>query len=166
MILPALSVKLPYAEWLATGKKSIETRLWSTPYRGPLLICAGRSVMDDAWEHSPLRGMATCIRFLQDVRPMDLTDEAAACCEMYEGACAWCLHPRRMIHLNPVWVRGYQRLFPAYIEGGAFMIPEDRDLALAWLAWAQERDMLKYVRRQFGCAAQPGAAGRKDRARG
>ena len=39
----ALSVKQPWASLIASGRKQIETRVWSTPYRGPLLICAGQS---------------------------------------------------------------------------------------------------------------------------
>lgn len=39
--MKALSVWEPWASLLAHGIKHIETRSWSTPYRGPLLIHAG-----------------------------------------------------------------------------------------------------------------------------
>jgi hypothetical protein len=35
-----LSVKQPWAGFIADGRKTIETRTWKTDYRGPLLICA------------------------------------------------------------------------------------------------------------------------------
>lgn len=39
----ALTVWQPWAQLIALGIKTIETRSWGTPYRGPLLIHAGQS---------------------------------------------------------------------------------------------------------------------------
>jgi hypothetical protein len=50
-MIRALTVWQPHAEWIAAGRKTVENRPWSTSYRGPLLIHAGRKV--DAVE-SPL----------------------------------------------------------------------------------------------------------------
>lgn len=48
--MQALTVCQPYAELIARGDKPIENRTWSTPFRGKLLIHAGKSRgwMDDA----------------------------------------------------------------------------------------------------------------------
>ena len=40
----ALSVRQPFAEGIASGKKKIEYRSWTTKHRGPLLICASAQV--------------------------------------------------------------------------------------------------------------------------
>jgi activating signal cointegrator 1 len=57
--LKALSLYQPWASLVALGVKTIETRSWSTSYRGPLAIHAGRHVarMDEAfsaWTALPL----------------------------------------------------------------------------------------------------------------
>jgi len=41
--MKALTVCQPYAELIARGDKPIENRTWSTPYRGRLMIHAGKS---------------------------------------------------------------------------------------------------------------------------
>ncbi len=108
----ALTVCQPYASLIASGRKTIETRIWRTRYRGPLLICAGlRSWSDRAYPlPSPLpRGMALCVVDLIDCRPMTAQDWDAACCDPYPGAWAWVLSPPRAI--EPFAVTGKQRLF-------------------------------------------------------
>lgn len=40
----AIVVRQPYAELIALGIKTIELRTWSTAYRGPLAIVAGRQL--------------------------------------------------------------------------------------------------------------------------
>jgi hypothetical protein len=44
MSLPALSVRQPWASYLATGLKTVELRSWSTSYRGWLWIHAGKKL--------------------------------------------------------------------------------------------------------------------------
>lgn len=41
--MKALTVRQPWAQLIALGVKSIETRSWSTGYRGPLAIHAGKA---------------------------------------------------------------------------------------------------------------------------
>ena len=41
--MKALSIKQPWAWAIACGHKTIETRTWSTTYRGPLLIAASKT---------------------------------------------------------------------------------------------------------------------------
>ena len=46
--MKCLSLKQPYAELLATGRKTIEIRKWNTNYRGPFLIHASKNVNKEA----------------------------------------------------------------------------------------------------------------------
>jgi len=73
MTIKALSLKQPYANWIAEGKKTIETRSWSTRYRGDVLICASQS-----GQGSP-KGAALCVVELTGIRPMTAADAPAAC---------------------------------------------------------------------------------------
>lgn len=42
--MKALSVRQPWASLIAVGSKRIETRSWSTPFRGPLAIHAAKGL--------------------------------------------------------------------------------------------------------------------------
>lgn len=44
----ALTIRQPWASLIAAGVKTIETRSWSTAYRGPLVIHAGKTLYDAA----------------------------------------------------------------------------------------------------------------------
>lgn len=41
--MKALTICQPYPRLILIGEKHVENRTWSTPYRGPLLIHAGKS---------------------------------------------------------------------------------------------------------------------------
>jgi hypothetical protein len=43
----ALTLHQPWAHLIATGRKTFETRSWSTTYRGPIAIHAGRTVDEE-----------------------------------------------------------------------------------------------------------------------
>lgn len=49
--MKCISLKQPYAELLASGKKTIETRAWSTKFRGSFLIHASKTVDVEACEY-------------------------------------------------------------------------------------------------------------------
>lgn len=49
--MKCISLKQPYAELLAIGKKTIETRGWSTKFRGIFLIHASKTVDVEACKH-------------------------------------------------------------------------------------------------------------------
>jgi hypothetical protein len=50
--MKALSIRQPWAELILQGRKTIELRTWSTPYRGRLLIHAGKKVdYDDCGQY-------------------------------------------------------------------------------------------------------------------
>ena len=46
--MKCLSLKQPYADLLAIGRKTIEIRKWNTNFRGPFLIHASKNVNKDA----------------------------------------------------------------------------------------------------------------------
>lgn len=111
----ALSIKQPWAELIASGVKTIETRTWATKYRGPLLICSGLCV--DATAHfasidlSKLEyGMAVASADLVGCRPMAHEDESDAKCEWTDGRFAWVLQNVHRIEV-PFAVRGQLGLF-------------------------------------------------------
>jgi hypothetical protein len=46
MAVKAITLQQPWASLIALGAKSVETRSWSTAYRGPLAIHAGKKWYD------------------------------------------------------------------------------------------------------------------------
>ena len=81
--MKAISIKQPWANMIASGKKTIETRTWPTKYRGDLLIVSSRV------PRIAPAGFALAVVRLVDCRPMTPADERAACCGIYPGAWAW-----------------------------------------------------------------------------
>ncbi len=107
--MKALSLKQPYANWVASGRKTLETRKWSTSYRGDILICASTTGNGE-----PI-GVALCVVEVVDVRPMTELDEAAACVELYPKAQAWELRNRRVLK-EPFPVKGMLGLFNVEVD--------------------------------------------------
>jgi hypothetical protein len=106
----ALSVRQPWANLIAQGRKTVETRTWPTAYRGDLVICSSKK---------PLiyrAGVALCVVELYAVVPMGREHEAEACCELYPGAWAWKL--RNLRPLKPFPVRGQLRIFDLTVPRG------------------------------------------------
>jgi len=101
--MKALSVKQPWANMIASGQKSIETRTWATNHRGLLLIVSSKTPAI-----APA-GMALAVANLVDCRPMSALDEPSAQCSKYDGAYAWVLERIRAI--RPFPVRGQPGLF-------------------------------------------------------
>ena len=94
--MKALSVKQPWANLIAAGAKTIETRTWATDYRGELLIVSSKKPAIEP------AGCAVAIASLVDSRPMSRADEDAACCEIYARAVAWVLDDVRPVRPFPV----------------------------------------------------------------
>jgi len=88
MKMRALNLTQPWANMVAEGAKSIETRSWSTPYRGWLLICSTREVVTGC---PGSYGAALAVAALTDCRPMTKADEPAALCHAMPGRWAWVL---------------------------------------------------------------------------
>ena len=97
-IVRAVSVQQPWANMIAAGKKTIETRTWCTRYRGELLIVSCRL--------PPIRpaGFAVALCKLADCRRMCPYDEAAACVAWSSWLYAWVLEDVRAI--EPFEVKG------------------------------------------------------------
>ena len=107
--MKALSVRQPWADLIAAGRKTIETRTWATRYRGDLLITSEKH--------------AIAVVTLTDCRPMTEDDEAAACCELYDRAYAFVLENPRAV--APIEVRGQLRIYTAPVEMEDLILIDD-----------------------------------------
>jgi hypothetical protein len=107
--MKALSVRQPWANMIAGGEKTIETRKWLTDYRGDLLIVSSRQ--------PPIEpaGFAVALVKVIGCRLMTKADEAAARCAIYPGAYSWILTDVR--RLKPFPVRGQLGIFEVRIPG-------------------------------------------------
>ena len=106
--MKALSVKQPWANLIADGKKTIETRTWATKHRGLLLIVSSKRP-----NISPA-GSAVAIVNVVDCRPMTRADEAAACCSVYKDAVSWILEDIQPV--RPFPVRGALGVFNVAVD--------------------------------------------------
>ena len=96
--MKAISLHQPWASWIAQGKKTIETRFWSTNYRGDLIIA---STKKPVYRNLPL-GKALCIVNVVNCRQMRLEDETKALCKFAHNLWAWELKDIRPIEPFPV----------------------------------------------------------------
>jgi hypothetical protein len=116
----ALTIKQPWAELIARGVKTIETRMWRSRYRGPILIHTGLDVDYDAATRFGIvlsdgvipRGKVVASATLEDCRPMTASDEQAAFCPAILGRFAWVLRDVRRV--APVAMRGKQGLWKVH----------------------------------------------------
>lgn len=108
--MKALSVRQPWANLIASGDKTIETRKWATDHRGALLIVSSKTPKIEP------AGYALAIANLVDCRPMTERDEPDACCSIYPGAYAWVLEDVRRI--EPFAVRGQLGIFEVELPEG------------------------------------------------
>jgi hypothetical protein len=100
----AISLKQPWANLVASGKKTIETRKWATKYRGDLVICSSRNPKIEPY------GKAICIVELYDIKPMRKEHEEKACIKVYPKAQAWFFRNIRPIN-PPIPVKGQLNIF-------------------------------------------------------
>jgi hypothetical protein len=122
--MKAISLWQPWATAIALGIKRVETRSWSTKYRGPLAIHAGKKLVrrEDIPEGLDIRcrplGAIVAICELVEVRLMDsdLIAEQHPCeirwGDWRVGRYAWILENVRSWPLvHPIPFRGRQGLF-------------------------------------------------------
>ena len=109
-LMKALSVRQPWANMIASGRKTIETRTWYTDYRGELLIVSSKN------PPIPPAGCALAVAELVDCRPMTAEDENAAVCPRYPGAFSWVFENIRQI--EPFPVRGALGLYDVQLPHG------------------------------------------------
>jgi ASCH domain len=107
--MKAVSVKQPWANMIAEGEKTIETRTWSTDYRGDILIVSAKD------PDIPPAGYALAVATLVDCRPMSVLDEPAAQCRKYPGAFSWVLENVRRV--KPFPLQGQLKLFEVDTSG-------------------------------------------------
>ncbi len=113
--MKVLSVKQPWASLIASGRKSIELRSWSTKYRGPVLILAGSGVWRGTEHSIGPRGVTLCTIDLVDVRAVTLEDSDAACIVPPEGfGFAWVLANPCAVRQVPI--KGKLGLYDANAE--------------------------------------------------
>jgi hypothetical protein len=108
--MKALSVKQPWANMIVEGEKTIETRTWSTEYRGEILIVSSKD------PNIPPAGFALAVATLMDCRPMSVLDEPDAQCRKYPKAIAWVLENVRRIK-KPFPVQGQMGVFEVDTSG-------------------------------------------------
>ncbi len=111
--MKALSVKQPWASLIASGKKTLEVRTWTTNHRGPLVIVASQDADDAACAlHFPgvdlPRGVTVALVGLRDVREGTPSDRDRALCDA-EGSFVWELESPRP--LEPAAVKGQLNLY-------------------------------------------------------
>lgn len=111
--MKAISIKQPWASLIASGKKTIETRVWATEYRGDILICSSKKNDTQAMkefegdlfqEEINLEyptGVALCVAELYDCKPMTLADEEAAMCNVY-GSGRWKARSFFLRNIRPI----------------------------------------------------------------
>jgi len=116
--IKALSVKQPWAQLIADGRKTIETRSWQTDYRGPLLICAAKNPLIEPFPS----GVAVAVAELTECRPMELKDDRAACVDWRQGLFSWSLSVVTPILDFPV--KGRQGLFEVDLSGEEVLTKE------------------------------------------
>ncbi len=102
--MKAISLKQPWANLVTSGKKTLETRKWSTKYRGDLVICSSQNPKIEPY------GKALCIAELYDIKPMTKIHEKEACIKVYPKAKAWFLRNLRLIN-PPIPVKGSLGIF-------------------------------------------------------
>ncbi len=101
--MKTISLKQPYANLVASGKKTIETRKWTTKYRGDLIICSSQNPKIKPF------GQALCIVELYDIKPMTKDHEKKACVKVYPKANAWFL--RNLRRIKPFPVKGQLNIY-------------------------------------------------------
>jgi hypothetical protein len=108
--MKALSVRNPWAEFIETGRKTLELRTWRVNYRGPLLIVSGGRPAASAMKSFGLArkdprfayGQALCIVDLVDIRPATAADDSLACVLPGARDLAWVLVNPRPVDRFPV----------------------------------------------------------------
>ena len=117
--MKAISLKQPWAEMIADGTKTIETRMWSTKHRGLLLIVSSKKGDSAAYARFPeycdlIGGAAICVVKLIDCRPMTQDDEGAARCACEPGRFAWIFEDVQKV--TPFPVKGQLSLYDVEVK--------------------------------------------------
>lgn len=117
--MKTLVLRQPWASLVAEGRKTIELRTWTTTYRGPMLVVAGKGVdRDDSvrlGRGTDPAGVTLCIVDVIDVRPAtDLDADAAGCAPDVGREFAWILANPRVV--RRIAVKGRLGLYETSAE--------------------------------------------------
>lgn len=127
--MKALTISQPYASLIASGEKWIENRHWTTQYRGPLAIHAGKGnqYMDTREMAAMPTGCVIAIAELVGCLPLDILrkhrssqvlDKLGVSVDEFlanvhaEGPWCWVLQGARRI--KPIAARGQQGIWTFY----------------------------------------------------
>ena len=140
--MKAISLWQPCASLMAAGIKTIETRSWSTSYRGPLLICAAKHTEWDTFLYRHVKTSPEIVAFLKSHAGGYPEGVALAVVDLYDvnrteatfpttleralgkytpQRFAWLTRNCRPL-AKPIPVRGRQRLFNVQIWAGQLSI--------------------------------------------
>lgn len=92
MILPAIILNEPYADYVKIGKKIIETRMRLFTFSGDIVICCDKGKS----KGSKNAGNCLCVVYWTAGRPMIDEDAEGACIENVPGRYAFPLSNRRL----------------------------------------------------------------------
>jgi len=82
-IIPAISIREPWASMIASGEKTLEIRTWATGHRGKIILCASKKPC------GRYAGQAFALADLVNIRPMTPDDAKKAGGFFIDGAFAW-----------------------------------------------------------------------------
>lgn len=105
MLLKAISIKQPFADWIQRGLKTIEVRSWQPGYLGDLVICSTKHIAHELNyqpDHDLLLGHALCIVELTHVTKFTPEHVNDALCAYRIGEYAWHLKFKRTIKPFPI----------------------------------------------------------------
>ena len=105
----AICLKQPWANLVMEGKKTIETRKWTTKYRGVILICSSQTPKIEPW------GCALGTVELDRIEKMEKRHEEEAMCPVYDKAWAWYLKKINKFS-KPIPVKGKLGIFEIELE--------------------------------------------------
>lgn len=111
MRLYALTIRQPFASYIASGRKRIETRAWATHHRGLLVIHAA---LRPRVEDLPRQAFVAVARLVDVVRVETLTTlspRERAVGDFRRGRFAWLLFDVRVLP-TPIPYPGQQGLWP------------------------------------------------------
>ena len=112
--MKAISVRQPWASFLAGGGKSVECRTWRCNYRGPLLICSRKGDYPINDGLIAPGGMGLGVVELVDVRPMTEADVPAAMLfddDVEDALKGFAWHVKPLYEVIPFPVKGKLNFF-------------------------------------------------------
>jgi len=112
--MKGLTIYQPWANLIADGIKTIETRSWATTYRGELLIHAGKSTKfwegDDDMSYGAILAVVDLVTIVPAVDALDLHPDQCLYGDFSPGRWAWMLRNVRKVD-PPLPVRGRRGLW-------------------------------------------------------